>query len=79
MSVENTIHEKPVKITNNGMITIPPAFRKKFNLKDGDKVLILEDQGTLRIIPIRSDTELRRNSYSSEDMKEISEIIKNEE
>jgi AbrB family looped-hinge helix DNA binding protein len=79
MSIENIIHEKPVKVTNNGMITIPAAFRKKFDLKDGDKVLILEDQGTLRIIPIRSDAELRRNSYSSEDMKEVSEIIKKEE
>jgi AbrB family looped-hinge helix DNA binding protein len=79
MSVENIIHEKPVKVTNNGMITIPAAFRKKFNLKDGDKVLILEDQGTLKIIPIRSEVELRRNSYTSEEMKKISEITKNEE
>lgn len=79
MSVENIIQEKPVKVTNNGMITIPASLRKKYDLKDGDKVLVLEDQDSLRIVPIREDSELRINTYSMEEMKEISRKIREEE
>lgn len=31
------------KITSKGQITIPIEIRKKLNLKDGDKVLFVED------------------------------------
>ncbi len=79
MNIEKIIREKPVKVTNNGMITIPAVFRRKYNLNDGDKVLVLEDEGVLKIIPIRSDKELRKNSYSREDMKDLSKKIKQEE
>ncbi|MFO8019977.1 MAG: AbrB/MazE/SpoVT family DNA-binding domain-containing protein [Promethearchaeia archaeon] len=79
MSIEKMIKEKPVKVTNNGMITIPAAFRKRYNLNDGDKVLILEDAGMLKIVPIRDISELRKGSYSSEDMKVLSKKLKSEE
>jgi AbrB family looped-hinge helix DNA binding protein len=79
MSIEKMIKEKPVKVTNNGMITIPAAFRKRYNLNDGDKVLILEDAGMLKIVPIRDISELRKESYSSEDMKVLSKKLKSEE
>jgi bifunctional DNA-binding transcriptional regulator/antitoxin component of YhaV-PrlF toxin-antitoxin module len=51
------------------MITIPAAFRKNFNLKDRDKVLIIEDEDTLKIIPIKDPETLRINSYNTEEMK----------
>jgi len=79
MSIEKIIQEKPVKVTNNGMITIPASLRKKYDLNDGDKVLVLEDQDSLRIVPIREDSELRINTYSMEEMKEISRKIREEE
>ncbi len=79
MSIKKIIREKPVKVTNNGMITIPAFYRKKYNLKDGDKVFVLEDEGVLRIIPIRDEVELRKESYSSEEMKKVSSAIKMEE
>ena len=69
MVLDKIINEKEVTITNRGMITIPAAFRKNFNLKDGDKVLIIEDEGTLKIIPIKDPETLRLNSYSTEEMK----------
>ena len=69
MVLEKLVNEKEVTITNRGMITIPAAFRKSFNLKDGDKVLIIEDEGTLRIIPIKDPETLRLNSYNTEEMK----------
>ncbi len=69
MILDKVVNEKEVTITNRGMITIPAAFRKNFNLKDGDKVLIIEDEGTLKIIPIKDPETLRLNSYSTEEMK----------
>jgi AbrB family looped-hinge helix DNA binding protein len=69
MDIDEKILEKPVTVTNNGMITIPAALRKRYNLKDGDKVLVIEDEGTLRIIPIIPIEELRKNSYSCEEMQ----------
>ena len=79
MNVENIIQEKPVKVTNNGMITIPASLRKKYDLKDGDKVLVLEDEGSLRIVPIRDESDLRKNTYSTKEMKEISRKIREDE
>jgi AbrB family looped-hinge helix DNA binding protein len=67
--LDKVVNEKEVTITNRGMITIPAAFRKIFNLKDGDKVLIIEDEGTLKIIPIKDPKTLRSNSYNTEEMK----------
>ena len=68
MDVVENIKEKTVTITNQGMITIPSAFRKIYGLKDGDKVLIIEDEGALKIIPLKDEQELRKNSYSTEEM-----------
>ncbi|TFF88526.1 MAG: AbrB/MazE/SpoVT family DNA-binding domain-containing protein [Promethearchaeota archaeon] len=79
MGVKKIIKEKSVKVTNNGMITIPAVFRRRYNLTDGDRVLVLEDEGALRIIPIRSDAELRKDSYTKEEMKNLSKAIRNEE
>ena len=70
MVLDKVVNEKEVTITNRGMITIPAAFRKNFNLKDGDKVLIIEDEGTLKIIPIKDPETLRLSSYNVEEMKE---------
>jgi len=69
MVLDKVVNEKEVTITNRGMITIPAAFRKNFNLKDGDKVLIIEDEGSLKIIPIKDPETLRLNSYNTEEMK----------
>ncbi|KKM14329.1 hypothetical protein LCGC14_1707230 [marine sediment metagenome] len=62
------IEEKKVTITNKGMISIPAAFRKSYGLKDGDKVLIIEDEGTLKIIPLKDIDELKRKSYNTKEM-----------
>ncbi|MGQ4875849.1 MAG: AbrB/MazE/SpoVT family DNA-binding domain-containing protein [Promethearchaeia archaeon] len=79
MEIEKIVDYKPVKVTNNGMITIPAYLRKKYNIKDGDKVFIFEDEGILKIIPIKNSEELRKNSYTVEEMKKIMEETKREE
>ncbi|MHA1148286.1 MAG: AbrB/MazE/SpoVT family DNA-binding domain-containing protein [Promethearchaeota archaeon] len=60
--------EKEVTVTNQGMITIPAPFRKVYDIKDGDKVLIVEDEGTLKIIPLKSIEEIKRSSYDAKSM-----------
>ena len=79
MVLDKVVNEKEVTITNRGMITIPAAFRKSFNLKDGDKVLVIEDEGTLKIIPIKDPESLRLNSYSTEEMKKEMDKSRKEE
>ncbi|HPY97481.1 MAG TPA: type II toxin-antitoxin system PrlF family antitoxin [Clostridia bacterium] len=37
------------KITSKGQITIPILIRKKLNLKDGDKVVFIEEDGRVVI------------------------------
>lgn len=68
MNVEKSIFEKTVTITNQGMITIPAAFRKSFGLKDGDKVLVVEDEGSLKLIPLKIEEEIRKNTYTKAEL-----------
>ena len=37
------------RISSKGQVTIPVAIRKKLNLKEGDKVLFMEDEGKIFI------------------------------
>ena len=68
MNIEKSIFEKTVTVTNQGMITIPAAFRKSFGLKDGDKVLVVEDEGSLKLIPLKIEEEIRKNTYTKAEM-----------
>ena len=79
MDVKKIIEEKKVTITNKGLITIPAAFRKSYGLKDGDKVLIIEDEGTLKIIPLQDTDELKKNSYTIKEMLDQMKKSKTEE
>jgi AbrB family looped-hinge helix DNA binding protein len=54
------------KVSSKGQITIPAEIRKKLNLKEGDKVLFLEEGN--RIIVVNA-------SYVA--LKEIQEEMKN--
>ena len=79
MEIKKNIEEKKVTITNQGMVTIPAAFRKSYGLKDGDKVLIIEDEGTLRIIPLKDEDKLKETSYNTREMLEQMKRSKIEE
>jgi AbrB family looped-hinge helix DNA binding protein len=41
----------PVKISNKGWIVIPAELRKKYNLKPGDRVEVVDYGGVLSIVP----------------------------
>lgn len=68
MAYENVEYEKAITITNRGMITIPAVLRKRYHLNDGNQVVIIEDEGTLRIIPITPIETLRTMSVPAEEM-----------
>lgn len=46
------------KVTIRGQITIPIGIRKKLNIKDGDKVVFIEENGKI-IIENSANVELR--------------------
>jgi len=72
--------QKTVKITNKGMISIPAILRKKFHLKDGDYIIIEENEdGTMQITPIIPLDELKKNSATVEEFREIYHKSKQEE
>ena len=48
------------KVTSNGQVTIPVEIRKKLGIKNGDKVLFIEDAG--RIYMMNSSMEALREA-----------------
>lgn len=71
---------KKVKVTNHGMINIPANLRKKFQISDGDYVVIQEEDQYLKIIPIESTESLRKRSpFTAEEMITLLEKSKVEE
>jgi len=64
--------EKVVKVTNKGMISIPAEIRKKYNISDGDYVLVKEEKnGEIKIIPIESEESLRKKGVTIEEFRKI--------
>jgi AbrB family looped-hinge helix DNA binding protein len=71
--------EKTTTISNHGRITIPASIRKRLGLHDGMEVLVLEDEGNLRIIPILSDETIRNMAASSSEVERIYRESKRDE
>ncbi len=64
--------EKVVKVTNKGMISIPAEIRKKYNISDGDYILVKEEKnGEIKIIPIESEESLRKKGLTVEEFRKI--------
>ncbi len=57
--------EKPVRVNNHGMISIPAEIRKKYGIKDGDRVYVLEDEDGIKIIPIEDIETLRKKIHAT--------------
>jgi AbrB family looped-hinge helix DNA binding protein len=71
--------ENTTIISNHGRITIPATIRKKMGLRDGMEVLVLEDEGDLKIIPILSDEEIRKMALPANEVERIYRESKAEE
>jgi len=46
-------------VTSKSMVTIPSRIRRKYGIKDGDKVEFVELDGSILLIPLKSLKELR--------------------
>ena len=51
------------KVTSKGQITIPIDIRRKLGVKEGDKILFVEEQG--RIIMMNSSTDALRKAQAA--------------
>ena len=60
-------------------MAVPAALRKKYDLKDGNYVIVLEEEGTLRLIPLKSTEQLQAESIPVEEMLKIIEESRKEE
>jgi AbrB family looped-hinge helix DNA binding protein len=64
--------DKVVKVTNKGMISIPAEIRKKYNISDGDYMLVTEaENGDIKIIPIESEESLRKKGLTIEEFRKV--------
>jgi len=45
-------------VTSKSMITIPSSLRRKYGIKDGDKVQFVEVDGAIMMIPVKSLAEM---------------------
>lgn len=61
------------------MITIPARLRKKYGLQDGDQVIVVGDEGMLKIIPLESIKSLQNRSVTTKEMLEILKRSREEE
>jgi AbrB family looped-hinge helix DNA binding protein len=68
-----------VKVTNRGMITIPANLRKKYGLQDGNQVIVVEDEGMLKIIPVETIKSLQNKSITTKEMVGILRRSREEE
>ena len=66
-----TISRVVRKIVNHGMINIPAQIRKKYRLKDGDEVLVMdEDDGYIKLVILESIESIREKSFTAEEIME---------
>ena len=59
-------------------MAVPAALRKKYDLRDGNYVVVLEED-TLRLIPLKSTEQLQAESIPVAEMLKILEESRKEE
>ena len=69
-----------VTVSSKGQITIPSRLRKKMNLEEGEALLITEEDGAIKIIPVPKlsklagvDREVFRGKVPSKEVEETRE------
>jgi len=68
------------KLTSKGQITIPKRIREKLNLEPGDRVLFIEKEGGVVLVPVKNTLHDLRGSVKSrnnpEDFDDIRRTVK---
>lgn len=57
-------------VTSKSMVTIPSAIRRKYGIKEGDKVQFVEVDGAVMMVPVKSLSEMHGM------LKEHSKVLK---
>ena len=47
-----------VTVTSKGMVTIPSSIRRKYGIKNGDRVQFVEVDGAVMMIPVKTLSEM---------------------
>ncbi|MCL4416068.1 MAG: AbrB/MazE/SpoVT family DNA-binding domain-containing protein [Actinobacteria bacterium] len=63
------------KISSNGQITVPVEIRRKLNIKEGDKIIFLENANGDIIIQNSSRVAIRETQSAFKDIKVLEEDI----
>jgi AbrB family looped-hinge helix DNA binding protein len=63
-------------ITRNGMVNIPARIRRRYGIQEGTKILFVEQDGALLMVPLKSLREMRGlgKNYFSEIVEGIREL-----
>ena len=48
------------KVFNKGQVVIPVSLRKKYGIKIGEKVDVIEEKDGIKIIPIKEDLSIEK-------------------
>jgi AbrB family looped-hinge helix DNA binding protein len=56
-SMEET--SETATVTSNGMVNIPARLKRKYGIHEGTKVLFVEQDGSLLMVPLKSLREMR--------------------
>ena len=48
--IREAVEMELAKMTSKGQVTIPVQIRRKLNLKEGDKIIFMENENTVQII-----------------------------
>jgi AbrB family looped-hinge helix DNA binding protein len=62
---------KVMRVNSKGMVTIPSELRKKYKIKEGSEVAIIEVNGEIQLLPILELNEMRTLLPSRAAMKKI--------
>ena len=61
-------------VTSKSMVTIPSSIRRKYGIKEGDKVQFVEVDGAVMMIPVKSLTEM--HGMFKEHAKALRDVVR---
>ena len=56
------------KVTSKGQVTIPIEIRKKLGIKNGDKILFVEESGSMHCVKLREHLQEKQKDLDSKMM-----------
>ena len=70
---------KTMIVNSKGMVTIPAKVRKKYGIKEGSEIAILEIEGEIKLVPLLDYNQLQEILPSRTEMEKTYEETRIEE